>query len=130
MSQTRIDSVIEAITNILVGYGIAITSQMVIFPLFGIHISIGEHLTIGLLMTCISLVRSYLLRRLFNRFTENSNKNLAELEKQRCLTIIDEHLSRLPKYNPHSDTEIDDKVEQGYGNACLNIKKSIQNDRS
>lgn len=65
--QTRKHSALEAVLNVLIGYGIAIAAQLVIFPLFGGHFTFGENLKIGALFTVVSLVRSYLLRRLFNR---------------------------------------------------------------
>lgn len=68
MSQTRRNSAIEATANVTIGYIVAITAQMAIFPLFGIHIPASEHLAIGGLFTVVSLVRSYALRRLFNLF--------------------------------------------------------------
>lgn len=69
MSQSKRHSLIEAIINILVGYGIAVTSQMYIFPVFDIYIPASEHLLIGLFFTLISLIRSYILRRIFNNLT-------------------------------------------------------------
>jgi hypothetical protein len=70
MMQSRKHSVIESVANVAIGYVVAITAQMVIFPLFGIHIPASEHLAIGGLFTLVSLARSYLLRRLFTRLTE------------------------------------------------------------
>ena len=67
MSQSRKHSAFEAVANVVIGYVVAITAQMLIFPLFGIHIPASEHLAIGLLFTVVSLARSYALRRLFNR---------------------------------------------------------------
>ena len=58
-------SLVEAVTNVLVGYGVAVTTQMLVFPLFGLHTTLQENLVIGLIFTIISLVRSYLLRRAF-----------------------------------------------------------------
>jgi hypothetical protein len=37
-----------------------------VFPLFGIHIPLSADLAIGGIFVVVSLVRSYLLRRLFN----------------------------------------------------------------
>ena len=65
MTQSRRISLIEAITNVAVGYGLAVTTQIVVFPWFNLHPSLGENLTIGALFTSISLLRSYALRRLF-----------------------------------------------------------------
>ena len=67
--QTKKHSLLEALVNIAVGYGVAVGSQMLIFPFFSIYTSISTNLTIGLFFTIISLIRSYLLRRLFNQWT-------------------------------------------------------------
>jgi hypothetical protein len=67
MSQSRKLSAFEAVANVVIGYVVAIAAQMLIFPLFGIYIPPSEHLAIGLLFTVVSLARSYVLRRLFNR---------------------------------------------------------------
>jgi hypothetical protein len=48
MMQSRLMSLIEAGTNVVVGYALAIATQLVVFPLFGIESGLSEHLTIGL----------------------------------------------------------------------------------
>jgi hypothetical protein len=48
MSQSRRLSLIEAVTNVTVGYGLAVATQIVIFPWFGLVASLGENLAIGL----------------------------------------------------------------------------------
>lgn len=68
MSQSRAHSFIESLTNVAVGYGIAVLTQAVVFPLFGIRVSVPDHLAIGALFTVVSIARSYALRRLFNRW--------------------------------------------------------------
>ena len=65
MKQTRAMSMFEAATNVVVGYVLAIATQIVVFPWFGIETGLAEHLTIGLAFVGVSLVRGYLLRRLF-----------------------------------------------------------------
>ncbi|WP_375569746.1 hypothetical protein ABWH93_17120 [Seohaeicola saemankumensis] len=67
MTQSRRLSLVEAITNVAVGYVLAVITQIVVFPWFGIHPSLGENLAIGSIFTGISLLRSYALRRLFER---------------------------------------------------------------
>lgn len=64
--QTKLQSLIESIFNILIGYSVAVFSQCIIFPWFGIHVPLSDNLQIGLLFTVISLARSYGLRRFFN----------------------------------------------------------------
>jgi len=66
MSQTRFLSAVESVSNVAVGYGVAIASQLVVFPWFDIHIPFSSNLWIGAWFTVISLVRSYVLRRWFN----------------------------------------------------------------
>ena len=65
MKQTRLMSLIEAVTNVVVGYGLAVATQIVVFPWFEIETGIREHLTIGLAFVAISVARGYMLRRLF-----------------------------------------------------------------
>ena len=64
--QTRTQSLIESTANILVGYFVAVGSQILVFPFFGIHIPLSTNIYIGLWFTLISLIRSYTLRRFFN----------------------------------------------------------------
>lgn len=64
--QTRLQSAIESMANVVVGYLVALASQLLVFPLFGIHIPFSSNLAIGAWFTVISLVRSYVLRRWFN----------------------------------------------------------------
>ena len=75
MSQSRKASAIEAVVNVLVGYWVAVAAQAAIFPLFGLQVSHAEHMAIAGLFTVISLVRSYMLRRVFNWFTRRASMN-------------------------------------------------------
>lgn len=68
MSQSRAHSMIEAWTNVAVGFGVAMLANVTLFPLFGWHISGAQNIALTCCFTVISLVRSYLLRRLFNRW--------------------------------------------------------------
>jgi hypothetical protein len=65
MRQSRLMSLAEALANVVVGYGVAVLVQMVIFPVFSLIVSLGENLAIGLVFTAVSIVRSYLVRRAF-----------------------------------------------------------------
>ena len=69
MTQLRRHSLAESIVNVAVGYTVAVASQHFIFPLFGYHIPLLTNMEIGVVFTVISIIRSYLLRRAFNRFT-------------------------------------------------------------
>jgi len=67
LMQTKYQSLIESFTNILIGYLTALLSQVLIFPLFDIDVTFQDNLLIGLYFTIISLIRSYLVRRYFNK---------------------------------------------------------------
>ena len=67
MSQTRAMSLVEAVTNVGVGYGLAVAAQLLVFPVMGLDVTMAQTLTIGLLFTALSIARSYALRRLFER---------------------------------------------------------------
>lgn len=73
--QIKKRSILESITNVIVGFGIAYLSQRLIFPLFDIYISRVENLWIILWFTFISMGRSYILRRIFNR-KDDSKKSI------------------------------------------------------
>ena len=45
---------------------ISLGAQLVIYPLFGVHIGLAANIGILTLFTIISLLRTYILRRTFN----------------------------------------------------------------
>lgn len=65
MKQSRVMSLVEALINVAVGFGLAVLTQMMIFPLFGLGVSLVQNLQIGAIFTAVSILRSYALRRLF-----------------------------------------------------------------
>ena len=67
MNQSRTMSAAESVANVAIGYGIALATQVVVFDALQIPVSLGQNLCIGVVFTVVSLIRSYLLRRFFNR---------------------------------------------------------------
>ena len=65
MKQSRIMSLVEAVANVIVGYGVAVVTQILIFPIFGLHTTLAQNLKMGLVFTIVSIGRSYALRRFF-----------------------------------------------------------------
>jgi len=63
--QSRAMSLVESFTNVVVGFGLAVLTQMLVFPGFGLRVSVGDNFVIGAVFTLVSIVRSYMLRRLF-----------------------------------------------------------------
>ena len=64
--QTKKQSAIEAVAGVLIGYGVALISQILIFPLFEVNLPLEQNMIIGGYFTAISIVRGYYVRRLFN----------------------------------------------------------------
>ena len=65
MKQSKLMSWVETCLNTAIGFAIAITAQMLVFPLFGFNPPLSTNLYIGLIFTVVSIVRGFLLRRLF-----------------------------------------------------------------
>ena len=64
--QSKRNSAFEAATNVTIGYIVSVLANVLILPMFGYNVTIGDSFAIGLAFTAVSLVRSYLLRRAFN----------------------------------------------------------------
>ena len=58
-------SLVEAVVNVAVGYGVAVAAQVLVFPLFGLHVSLSDNLFLGGIFSIVSIARSFVLRRLF-----------------------------------------------------------------
>lgn len=67
MTQSRIDSLMEALTNTVIGLIVSTIANHIVLPLtLGVSPTLGQNVAIGLAFTVISVVRSYSLRRVFN----------------------------------------------------------------
>ena len=63
--QSRLMSLLESITNVVVGFAVALATQAILFPLLGWHITTGDNLLVAAIFTVVSIARSFTLRRLF-----------------------------------------------------------------
>jgi hypothetical protein len=63
-------SLVESVANVIVGYGVAVVTQILIFPVFGLQTTLAQNLKLGAVFTIVSLGRSYALRRLFERLRQ------------------------------------------------------------
>jgi hypothetical protein len=77
MSQTRRGSFIEACINVLIGFWINFAANLIILPLIGFHITVSQNFFIGFLYTMISIARSYVIRRWFNRMIVRAAAKIA-----------------------------------------------------
>jgi hypothetical protein len=67
MKQSRLMSLVESVAKVIVGYGVAVVTQILILPIFGLHTTLAQNLKMGAVCTVVSIARSYILRRLFER---------------------------------------------------------------
>ncbi|PJN93577.1 hypothetical protein CNY89_19810 [Amaricoccus sp. HAR-UPW-R2A-40] len=58
-------SLVESVANVVVGYGVAVVTQILIFPIFGLHTTLAQNLKMGAIFTIVSIARSFALRRVF-----------------------------------------------------------------
>ena len=65
MKLSRLMSLVESVANVIVGYGVAVMTQILIFPIFGLHTTLAQNLKMGAIFTVVSIARSFALRRLF-----------------------------------------------------------------
>lgn len=73
MSQSRVMSGVEAVTNVAVGWLVALVTQLVLFPVVGLQVTVAQNLTLSSVFTTVSLVRSYVIRRIFERSSRRAS---------------------------------------------------------
>ena len=67
MRQSKRMSLLESIVGTVIGLLVALLTQMTVFPMYNIEVTLIENFEIGLIFTVVSLMRSYIVRRVFNR---------------------------------------------------------------
>lgn len=65
--QTVRESIAEAWTNVAIGFSINYVANLLVLPLAGLDVTAGGAFWIGCIFTGISVVRSFVIRRLYNR---------------------------------------------------------------
>lgn len=64
--QTRKFSLIESITNTTIGFMVSLMIQLAIYPIMGIPVKFHQNIIITCVFTAASILRGYLVRRIFN----------------------------------------------------------------
>jgi hypothetical protein len=57
MKQSRLMSLIESVANVIVGYGVAVVTPILIFPLCGLHTTLAQNLKMGAVFTVLCRAR-------------------------------------------------------------------------
>ena len=65
--QTKLSSLVESLTNTIIGYSINLVVQLIVYPLYGATFTLSQNIQLGLVFMAVSLARSYLIRRYFNK---------------------------------------------------------------
>ena len=69
MSQSKRDSILEALTNTIIGWFVAwATWRQVVVPYFELEVSEITNIHITNIFVAVSIVRGYVVRRIFNRW--------------------------------------------------------------
>lgn len=65
MKQSKLMSWVETCLNTGIGFAIAMAAQIMVFPMFGYSPPLSTNFKIALIFTVISIVRGFVLRRVF-----------------------------------------------------------------
>lgn len=76
--QSSKQSAIETVIGTMIGFIVSVLIwEFVVKPVWDIHTAFIENISITLLFTIASILRGYVVRRLFNRLHTNKNKKVA-----------------------------------------------------
>lgn len=65
MKQSRLMSMLEAVISTAIGFGISLAAQVLFLPMLGVTVSISQNVNFALIMTVISIIRQFVMRRVF-----------------------------------------------------------------
>ena len=68
--QTKLGSLTEVVVSTTIGYTVALATQLLVFPVFGVYVPLETNVTLAVIFTFISVVRGYFVRRLFNKWSK------------------------------------------------------------
>ena len=82
--QTRLESLVEAFINCVVGYLVSFMANAIILPMVGIPVTIKQNLLIGAGMTVVSVARQYAIRRWAQVYLRQLHTNIVNWIKLKC----------------------------------------------
>ena len=63
--QGKKGSLVESVIQVLSGWGVAIITQLIVYPLMGIEVSIVQNINLSLIFIVVGFIKQYYVRRLF-----------------------------------------------------------------
>lgn len=85
MGQTKKQSVLESITQTMIGLITSIAVQLIIYPLMDIPVSLKQNVVIIIVFFTVSIIRGYIVRRLFNKSKKECDHYFASLSNGELL---------------------------------------------
>lgn len=79
MQQSRLESLIEVLVNIAIGFVITMAASPYIYPLFGVSFSAAQNFGLTMIFTALSVARGYVVRRFFATKLQGFSKQLAAM---------------------------------------------------
>ncbi len=87
-TQSHKASITEALASTCVGFCIALAMQYVLWAAYGIHATNAQTINVTLWMTLVSVIRGYVLRRLWNtEWWKHFKRNKADAPNQYQPTV-------------------------------------------
>ena len=65
--QSRLASLIESLTNVAIGMVVSLFGQIVVSHWYNLPLNVTQNMQIVLFFTVLSVLRSYVIRRWYNR---------------------------------------------------------------
>ena len=84
VGQSKLESLIESAINTGLGFLVAMVTQILVYPLFDIDVTVGDQAILALIFTAVSLVRGYIVRRYFNTYFKHTVIYLSGLLRLMC----------------------------------------------
>lgn len=88
MNQSKKHSIIETVVQVGVGFATSILLSYPIYKLCGVKMGHAQVWTVTGLFTITSLIRSYYLRRFFNKLTLKIMQNVSKEDKLHIRTPV------------------------------------------
>jgi len=66
MKQSRRHSILESITQTVIGLATSFVIQVILYPLMGIPVTFKQNIIITAVFFVVSIIRGYIVRRIFN----------------------------------------------------------------
>ena len=68
--QGKKGSLVESVIQVLSGWGVAIITQLIVYPLMGIEVSIVQNINLSLIFIVVGFIKQYYVRRLFEIYVK------------------------------------------------------------